>query len=121
MNCQVPLTATSNSDVIPLGSSIDELEKTVEKLGLEDMKKAPVSNTTFASITANGGGASGGGAGGGNGQGGGRGGAPYGGARSRLDSQSERNILGNILPNERARLNSVSEKRKQDDLSDRKQ
>ena len=84
------------------------------------MKKAPVSNTTFASITANGGGASGG-ASGGNGQGGGRGGAPYGGARSRLDSQSGRNLLGNILPSEGARLNSVSEKRRQDDLSDRKQ
>ena len=30
--CQVPATSTSNSDVIPLGSRMDELEKTVERL-----------------------------------------------------------------------------------------
>ena len=58
--CQVPITATSNSDVIPLGSRLEELEKTVGKLvkGLDDMKNATAQGATFASITATGGGGS---------------------------------------------------------------
>jgi hypothetical protein len=114
--CQVPITATSNSDVVPLGSRLDEIEKTVGKLvkSLDDMKNNPVKNT-FADIAGGGNvsgqggggwpsvggqgrGGGGGAAGGQNRGGGGRGGAPYGEARSRLDSLSGGNILGNVLP-----------------------
>ena len=118
---QIPGTSISNSDVVPLGSRMEELEKTVGLLlkTVNDLKNAPVSfaqvaNAGIGGRAGQGGGLVGQGGAGrdGVGQGGtaGRGDQPFVGARSRLDSLSGRE-------NFRERLQSLSEKRKQDEMT----
>ena len=84
----VPVTSISNSDVVPLGSRLEEVERTVQSLvkGFQDMKNSLLPPVTFASVASQ--------------QinqpwtpkpAGGQGrGPPQGGARPRLDSLSGR-------------------------------
>ena len=117
--CQVPFAPpSSNSEVIPLGSRMEELESTVDKLvkSFEGFKNNfPTQSTSFASVVGNDSRAGLGQQGHGQSAGQhGAGGPPYGGARSRVDSLSSGvNVGRRVFQNqrsERERLMSLSEK-----------
>ena len=116
--CQVPVTNGSNSDIVPLGSRLEELEKTVQSLvkGFQDLKTSSTPHApSFASVAGSALGVTGpfrAGVGhlpGANSHGQaavGRGVQGQGGARSRVDSLSGRGFpLG-----QRERLSSESKR-----------
>ena len=107
--CMVPIVSSSNSDVVPNGSRMEQLEKNVQLLvkGFQDMKNAPppasFARVATAGTIGNQGRTQQVGEGVQSGGGGGRGGSAFGGARSRVNSLSGR---GGIFGGQRERLPS---------------